>query len=70
MQTDDSSATFMTAIYSRIKKRQGAMRRNQRDCPSDTAAVASAAVDTNLGPALLMGAASWLLLFFLYRLLA
>ena len=46
------------------------MRRNQRDCPSDTAAVASAAVDTNLGPALLMGAASWLLLFFLYRLLA
>lgn len=45
-------------------QRQGAMRHDQRS--TSTAPV----VVTSLGPALLMGAVSWMLLFALYQWLA
>jgi hypothetical protein len=48
----------MTQLFSRISKGQGAMRTANRE---------STVVDTNLGPCLIMGALSWLLLFTLYQ---
>lgn len=61
MKFDDSSATFMTDVYAKMKPGQGEKRVMNRD---------SSVVGTSLGPCLVMGAISWLALFTLYHCLA
>lgn len=61
MQPNKSSTTFMSDLYSRLKPRQGDTPLMQ---PHSTV------VDTSIGPCLLMGALSWLILFSLYHWLA
>jgi hypothetical protein len=61
MQTEKSSTTFMSEIHTRLTPRQG-------DTPLMQSQ--STVVDTSIGPCLLMGALSWLLLFSLYHWLA
>jgi hypothetical protein len=55
----DPSSTFMTDVYTRIKKGNTSMRDDLRE---------SSVVDTNLGPCLAMGVVSWLVLYSLYSL--
>lgn len=61
MQTDDASTTFMSDVYSRLKNRQGDTASMDKD---------STVIDTSIGPCLLMGAVSWVLLFSVYHWLA
>lgn len=64
-QTGGSSTSVLMANPDNDNfQRQGAMRHDQRS--TSTAPV----VVTSLGPALLMGAVSWMLLFALYQWLA
>ncbi len=61
MQREHSSANFMSDIYSRMKARKGEASLMNQD---------STVIDTNLGPCMVIGALSWLVLFSLYHWLA
>ena len=61
MKFDDTSATFMTDVYARIKHGQGALRDMEKE---------STVIDTSLWPCMIMGALSWVALFSLYHWLA
>jgi len=61
MQTDDVSTTFMSDVYSRLKNRQGDNAVMDKD---------STVIDTSIGPCLVMGAVSWMVLFAVYHWLA
>lgn len=65
MHNEDPSTTFMTDVYSRIKKGNNGMRKDL--LRTDLKEIS--AVETNLGPCLLMGAVSWMVLYSLYGLL-
>lgn len=68
MRNDDPSTTFMTDVYSRIAKNKGnvAVRKDLLQSNlKDTSTV-----ETNLGPCLLMGLGSWIVLYSLYGLLS
>lgn len=61
MHSEDSSTKFMSEIYTRIKSGQGDASHMNRD---------TTVIDTSIGPCMLMGAMSWLVLFTLYHWLA
>jgi len=66
VRNDDPSTTFMTDVYGRITKGSAGVRKDLlRGDLKDTSTI-----ETNLGPCLLMGVASWLILYSLYGLLA
>jgi len=67
VRNHDPSTTFMTEVYSRItnnKDKVGVRKDFLRSDLKDTSTV-----ETNLGPCLLMGLASWIVLYALYGLL-
>ena len=68
MRNTDPSATFMTDVYRHITKDKGNVRVRKDLLHSDMKD--TSAVETNLGPCLLMGLMSWIVLYSLYGLLS
>lgn len=61
MKSEDAPSTFMSEVYSGLRAGQGDLSPMERD---------STAIDTSIGPCVVMGALSWLVLFSLYHWLA